>query len=213
MDNVDVMDGAVCRSRALRRLRMQLIRLAFIPVVFVAIFGWRSWADDSTTELIIESIGYVLLIAGVALRLWATLHIGGRKSIELVTDGPYSLCRNPLYAGTVLMAVGASLSLENLGLLAMAAVILIPLHAVAVVQEERKLAAIFGEQFREYCRQVPRFIFSFRNYRSPSTITVSTATLFKCAVNVSVLILIPVLEELVETLHASGTLPVLWRVF
>jgi protein-S-isoprenylcysteine O-methyltransferase Ste14 len=42
---------------------------------------------------------------GATLRLWSTLYIGGRKRVVLVSDGPYSLCRNPLYVGTFLIAL------------------------------------------------------------------------------------------------------------
>jgi protein-S-isoprenylcysteine O-methyltransferase Ste14 len=200
------------RKRSLRRLRMKLVRLSFIPIVFVAIFGWRSWSDNSVTELVIESVGYVFLISGVAMRLWATLFIGGRKSIELTVDGPYSLCRNPLYVGTVLLAIGASLCLENLLLLAMTLLILVPVHAFAIIQEERVLAATFGQQFETYRLRVPRFFPSFKHFHNPRTINVSTPVLLKCVVNVSVIVLIPLFEELIEVLHSNDVLPVLWRV-
>lgn len=201
------------RQRSLRRLRMKLVRLSFIPIIFVAVFGWRSWSDESITELVMEEVGYVFLMMGVALRLWATLHIGGRKSIELITDGPYSLCRNPLYVGTVLLAIGASLCLENVVLLAMTLLILVPVHAFAIILEERHLAAMFGPQFEAYRRRVPRFFISFRHFENPRTITVSTDVLLKCVLSVSVLVLIPLIEEFVEVMHARGILPVLWRVF
>jgi protein-S-isoprenylcysteine O-methyltransferase Ste14 len=200
------------RKRSLRRLRMKLVRLSFIPIVFVAIFGWRSWSDNSITELVIESVGYLFLVSGVAMRLWATLFIGGKKSIELTVDGPYSLCRNPLYVGTVLLAIGASLCLENLLLLAMTLLILVPVHAFAIIQEERLLAATFGQQFETYRSRVPRFFPSFKHFHNPQTISVSTEVLLNCVVNVSVIVLIPLFEDLIEVLHSHNVLPVLWRV-
>lgn len=40
-----------------------------------------------------------LLLVGVATvgRLWCSLYISGHENSELITTGPYSLSRNPLY--------------------------------------------------------------------------------------------------------------------
>jgi protein-S-isoprenylcysteine O-methyltransferase Ste14 len=140
-----------------RKLRIGLLRAAFVPVVLCALFGWRSWQDASVTDFVVEWSGYVFLMAGIGIRLWSTMYIGGRKSKQLVTDGPYSLCRNPLYVGTVLLAVGASLCLENVLMLLVSLAIMIPVHAIVTVAEERHLEELFGDQFREYKRSVPRF--------------------------------------------------------
>jgi hypothetical protein len=59
---------------------------------------------------------------------------------------------------------------------------------------------------------VPRFLPSFKHFQNPKTINVSTDVLLKCVVNVSVIVLIPLFEELIEVLHSHDMLPVLWRV-
>ena len=192
---------------------MHLMRAAFIPFVVLSAFVWRSWPDGSPIELTMEGVGYIMLMLGVAVRLWATLYIGGRKSRELITDGPYSMCRNPLYVGTMLLAIGASLCLENILLLAATLLIFVPVHAYAVVLEERRLAEAFGAEFVAYRQRVPRFLFSFRHYCSNKTVNVSADILLRCAFTLSFIVAIPLIEELVEMLHANGLLPVLWRPF
>ena len=72
-----------------------------------------SWPD-----LLFTSLAWMLFIAGAALRFWSTLYIGGRKlggrkQNGVVTEGPYSLCRNPLYLGTFLLGLSAACFLQS----------------------------------------------------------------------------------------------------
>jgi protein-S-isoprenylcysteine O-methyltransferase Ste14 len=45
----------------------------------------------------LEMAGVSLALLCVAGRMWSSLYIGSRKNRELVTAGPYSITRNPLY--------------------------------------------------------------------------------------------------------------------
>ena len=192
-----------------RKLRIGLLRVAFVPILFCALFGWRSWEDESVADFAVEWSGYVFLMAGMGIRLWSTLYIGGRKSKQLVTDGPYSLCRNPLYVGTVLLSVGASLCLENILMLLVSLAVMISVHALVTSAEERHLEDLFGDDFQAYKRSVPRFVPSFRSYRSPEHLTVSSLAVRRIVIEASAILLIPVLGDLIEMLHAGGVLPVL----
>jgi len=76
---------------------------------------------------------------------------------DLVTEGLYGHCRNPMYVGNVLILAGlavASNSWLALGLL-------LPLYLFVcvciVAAEERYLAERFGDAYDEYCRDVPRW--------------------------------------------------------
>jgi len=50
------------------------------------------------------SLGFVLAAAGEAVRMWAAGHL--RKTVELITSGPYRYTRNPLYLGRLLVFTG-----------------------------------------------------------------------------------------------------------
>jgi len=50
------------------------------------------------------SIGFLFVAAGEAVRFWAAGHL--RKTIELITSGPYRYTRNPLYLGRLLIFTG-----------------------------------------------------------------------------------------------------------
>lgn len=195
-----------------RKARTRIMRLGFFPIAFVALFGSRSWDTERSTGFLIEASGYILLLAGAGIRLWATLYIGGRKSRELVSDGPYSLCRNPLYLGTVLITAGASLCFANLPMLVLSLGLMVPVHWLVVNAEERHLAERFGSAYETYSMRTPRFLPRFRAYHCQEWVSVWSRTTRSAVLMTVLLVLIPLAGRLVELLHAKGVLPVLWKL-
>ena len=179
---------------SVRKLRVLLLRLSSAPLVFLAIFVRPSWAVGSTE----------------AVRMWSILYVGGRKSDELVTQGPYSLCRNPLYIGTFLLAIGAGLCFENLLMLVATLGVILPAHVIATRLEERHLGEKFPRENTQYKAGVPRFWPRLRGYRSGPTVTVSVRAIRRVTVDTLAVLLIPEMEDLLEVLHAHGIVPVLW---
>ncbi|MEX2114583.1 MAG: isoprenylcysteine carboxylmethyltransferase family protein [Pirellulales bacterium] len=101
-------------------------------------------------------LGVCLVAAGLALRSWAAgiLH----KNSRLTTVGPYSLIRNPLYAGSFLMMLGFCLLLNNLWDISLILVPVVVLYVVKVRQEETLLAKLFPSDWPGYSQRTPRFI-------------------------------------------------------
>ncbi len=194
----------------LRKLRINFLRLAFIPVVFVAVFVRPAWSLDSFNAFLMEFGGYLFLLAGLIIRIWCTFYIGNRKSKEIITDGPYSLCRNPLYIGTFLLALGVGLCFENLVMLLLIPAIIIPVHIITTRMEETNLEAKFGEPYRMYKQKVPRFWPRFSNYHSPDTIEINVNSIRRIAMDTVIVLLLPEIEELLELLHLYEIVPVLW---
>jgi protein-S-isoprenylcysteine O-methyltransferase Ste14 len=100
--------------------------------------------------------GVLLVMAGLALRSWAAgiLH----KNSRLTTVGPYSLIRNPLYAGSFLMMLGFCLLLDNLWDISLIVLPVVVLYFVKVRQEEKLLASLFPGEWPAYYASTPRFI-------------------------------------------------------
>jgi len=196
---------------SLRKKRIALVRAASVPVVFLAVFVRPAWSTESTVAFCVESAGYLFLLGGLAVRMWSILYIGGRKSHELVTDGPYSICRNPLYVGTFLLAIGAGLCFENLLMLAAVFLIIGPVHLLAARMEERHLLELFPDAYPAYARQVPRFRPKFRNYRSREKVTVRVRAIRRIAIDTVGVLLLPEIEDLLEVLHHHQIIPVLWH--
>jgi len=195
----------------MRKIRILLLRLCFMLIALLAIFVRPRFSLESDIAFTLEGVGYLFLLAGLAIRMWSTLYIGGRKSRELVTDGPYSLCRNPLYVGTFFLAVGAGLCFENIPMLVATVAIVLPVHVLVSLSEERHLEMKFPQEYPAYRQRVPRFFPRLRNYNRRDTVTVSVRNIRRAMIDAIGVLLIPEIEDLLEVLHQHNIVPVLWQ--
>jgi len=104
--------------------------------------------------------GLLLALAGIGFAFWARNTLGsnwsGRVTIkedhELVTRGPYSLVRHPIYTGALLGFSGSALALGHVGGLFSVAIMLgIFTHKIRL--EERVMGKHFGDRYTEYRRK------------------------------------------------------------
>ena len=100
-------------------------------------------------------IGFVAL--GEIVRFWSAGYIA--KDAVIATGGPYAHVRNPLYFGSLLLAVGYGLvsGLGVWGVLFTVALFLV-FHLAAILYEEKFLTQKFGPPYLEYVRRVPRLL-------------------------------------------------------
>lgn len=106
-----------------------------------------------------------MMMAGEFLRTWASGYI--YKDQELATAGPYSIIRNPLYLGSFLIGLGATLLSGLLILLILYPFLFLATYLPLIQQEEEKLLKIFGESALSYMQKVPRLLPSFKSYKPP----------------------------------------------
>lgn len=114
-------------------------------------------------------IGGLLLVAIACLgRIWCSVFIAGRKDVELVTVGPYALCRHPLYTLSMIGALGLGMASRSLVLTLATLLVLGTLLIRAAAAEDRFLAARFDQRFEAYRVDTPRFWPDRWPYRWPS---------------------------------------------
>ena len=156
--------------------------LILVPSVALTLFSTPLVAERSWLAQSLGLLAWVTFVAGAAIRFWSTLYIGGRKETVLVTDGPYSLCRNPLYVGSFLLAVAAALFLESLVCVAAVLIVALIYTLTTVPVEEEFLRARHGQEYEDYARQIPRYWPSFRGFTTPKHVSVDVHRLrLECA--------------------------------
>ena len=101
------------------------------------------------------SAGCVLIAAGLAVRAAASGHI--RKNRELTTTGPYAYTRNPLYLGSVMIALGFVVAARNAWIAAGALLMFVAIYVPVIRAEEAYLRNAFSG-YAEYATHVPRLL-------------------------------------------------------
>lgn len=124
------------------------------------------WLTSAITLVAIACVTFALVG-----RLWCAVYVSGRKGTSLVTAGPYSMCRHPLYVCNFVGIVGLGAftgSFLVLGLLASAFALLYP----AVIKAEEQLMLDRFPEYAEYARTTPAFFPRLDLYRTPAEWTV-----------------------------------------
>lgn len=128
-----------------------------VPMGFMLVAAFAWFARPTFFSL---SCGIPISLAGLALRAWAAGHLA--KNQKLATGGPYAYIRNPLYAGTLLVALGLATAARSFWLAALFAAVFLLVYLPAVMLEEQHLTTLFPGYAR-YAATVPSLI----PYRRP----------------------------------------------
>ncbi|MGA2986312.1 MAG: isoprenylcysteine carboxylmethyltransferase family protein [Terriglobia bacterium] len=113
-------------------------------------------------------VGVALTWIGIAIALWARWHLGQywsarvtlKEDHKLISTGPYTYFRHPIYSGIDLAAAGGALALDQWRCIGGVGLIVLG-YWIKARKEESMLANQFGEAFTEHCRStgflIPKF--------------------------------------------------------
>jgi protein-S-isoprenylcysteine O-methyltransferase Ste14 len=196
--------------------RVQILRrIVFALAVFVGVvmFAFSNpLLRGHRTHEAIEWLGIAAIVTCILGRTWASLYIGGRKNVEFVTDGPYSVVRNPLYSFSILGAAGIGAQLGSVVSAIIFAVLAWMLFYVVVLREERLLGERFGADYAAYKAAVPRFLPNPRLWRDVPTLVVQPRAVLRTFGDSSLFLVAVPLAETLQRLQEMGILPVLMRL-
>lgn len=193
------------RSRAVAAIAI-IAPFAILALLSPPVAPEGSWGDTA-----FDFAGWILFTAGAAARWWATLYIGGRKLDTFISDGPYSICRNPLYVGTFLMGVAIACFLQSVTFAAGFAIATIYYMSVTVPAEESLLRARFGAVYVAYCQRVPRYVPRLRGFQSPERLEINVGGLRAEALRTLQWIWLPIVCEVIAELRTASWWPRPWH--
>jgi len=197
---------------AIANSRVIVSRIFGVAILLLLLFTGHSFAQGTITDILFELSGLFLLSICSLGRLWSLMYISGNKRRELVTEGPYSIVRHPLYLFSLIGAFGIGLASENLLVLILIIVFYLLYYPFTILAEERKMTNKFGDAYREYMKKTPRFIPKFSLYKEPELYEVKAASFVRNFVDGMWFIWIFMLLHFVEMLQDSGYLRVFLRI-
>ncbi|MCU0915650.1 MAG: isoprenylcysteine carboxylmethyltransferase family protein [Planctomycetes bacterium] len=198
---------------------MQRRRKAFSRL-FVAALGAVVLISESYWDARGMIVGDLLFLIGLVLvgvatvgRLWCGLYIAGYKTNTLITVGPYSVCRNPLYLFSLLGGIGLGLANETVTLALVIAAAFLSYYPFVIGAEEKNLLRIHGVDFDRYVANTPRLCPSWNRLREPEEYTVRPRAFRRAIFDAMLFVWMAGVLELVEALHAHHVLPTLFLLY
>jgi protein-S-isoprenylcysteine O-methyltransferase Ste14 len=167
--------------------------------------------EDATWHEMVERSGIFFILVGILGRTWCAMYIGGSKLSRLVTEGPYSVTRNPLYVFSAIAAFGLGAQLGSVVFALVCAAATIAIFALVISHEERALAERFPSDFALYRARVPRFAPDFRGWQDAETLVVRPALVRRTFWDATLfLFAVPGLKALEGLRDATPITPFFW---
>lgn len=140
-----------------------LLFLPSPPIFSPKIFGAGYWIWPLVSGLVITMAGQATRALTIGL---VYIIRGGRNrniyAEDLVTEGIFSHCRNPLYLGNILMLLGVGVLTNSAIYVFIVMPFFIFIYHAIVRAEENFLSGKFGEAFTRYCSRVNRWLPNLR---------------------------------------------------
>jgi len=153
--------------RIIALLPAGVLFLMILPYLFLVIcpalderFGLDRIEPGAATFI----IGGTIMVCGFAFAFWTmSLQLDQGRGTplpmmptqELIIDGPFRYCRNPMTLGTILAYLGLSIAAATVVGVALVLVLGSLLITYLKKVEEKELAERFGDQYLEYKQHVP----------------------------------------------------------
>jgi protein-S-isoprenylcysteine O-methyltransferase Ste14 len=188
----------------------------FIGAMFflLMMFSNTAWNDkDSIFPGVFFFLGIILVGLGSFGRLWSGIFIAGRKTKNLISEGPYSMTRNPLYFFSFIGFIGVGLCTETLLAPLLLAIAFACYYPLVIRNEEAKLRMVHGEKFESYAKLTPRFFPKISNFKQSATHTIYTKNILT---NFADTMLFPVCVgalEFIEHLHRANIFPYYFNIY
>ncbi len=145
-------------------LRVAGLALWLSVLMYVINPNWIAFAAFPLPDAL-RWFGFALCLIALPLLVWMFRSLGNnitdtvqtRAHAQLVVRGPYQYIRHPLYSFGVLFFVGLMLMAAN-GLIVFFGAAALTMLILRTPNEENILVEKFGDAYRAYMAQTPRFV-------------------------------------------------------
>jgi protein-S-isoprenylcysteine O-methyltransferase Ste14 len=110
-------------------------------------------------------IGAAVMVAGLLFAVWARHHLASnwssavtiKEGHELITTGPYSMVRHPIYTGMLIGFLGTAIALSQVrGIIGFVLIFLVLWPKLRL--EEKWMRSEFGETYLSYARRTAALV-------------------------------------------------------
>ncbi|MFN6982342.1 MAG: methyltransferase family protein [Brevundimonas sp.] len=195
--------------QAVQKVRKGAVLIALLALVGLTMVSQSASGLDSAMHEGIEALGLAAIVFAIVGRAWCSLYIGGRKKAEIVSRGPYSISRNPLYIFSFFGAFGIGAQSGSLTLALLFTLASLAVFYLTVRREEAWLSATFGAAYAAYKARTPRFLPKFALWRDEAELSIRPSFFLTTIRDGLVFLLAIPLFEAIDMAQAEGWLKVL----
>jgi protein-S-isoprenylcysteine O-methyltransferase Ste14 len=136
--------------------KLALLCLPYIILSLSVLYVYPSFLDLSILNVIsAKIIGFIWLGIGCVFWIYSAIFfLKYFKPGELITAGPFSLCRNPIYSSIIVFIIPSLALIFHSGLIFSISVVLYIGFKISIHGETIVLRRIFGDKFEKYERSV-----------------------------------------------------------
>lgn len=197
---------SISQVQIIRKLVL-LVAIALAVVLFAITDS--TYPNGHAVHELIEWGGILLIVVCILGRTWSSLYIAGRKGRELVTIGPYSTSRNPLYFFSIVGAAGMGAQSGSIVMGLVCSAIAAIVFYFVVKQEEKLLIGVHGKPYEDYLATVPRFMPNPSLWHDNKTLTIEPPRVLMTFVDALVFLFAVPIAEGFEYLREAGIIPTL----
>lgn len=161
-----------------RQLPIWVRAALFILIVPASVAGWIPWYSSGSPPLapragaLLAGCAALMVVAGWTVLLACAREFAraGRGTPApydpprtLVTSGLYRFTRNPMYVGVSTAIFGQALWFHSRDTVIYGIAMVVMFHSAILIYEEPRLTKLFGEQYLDYKKAVPRWIGPIRH--------------------------------------------------
>jgi protein-S-isoprenylcysteine O-methyltransferase Ste14 len=164
---------SAARTRSTAKRRQPFPPLLLITLILI--LAWGLFAGAAPSGLLqgrvvpagewADPVGLVITVLGLAIAVWARVHLGrnwsSRPTIQvghtLIRTGPYRFVRNPIYTGLLVGYIGTAIVIGAFWAFVLI-IFLLAAFLMRIREEEKLLLGEFGEEYEKYRREVKALI-------------------------------------------------------
>jgi len=196
------------------KLRIRISQIFAVLLVVLICISNSLWEDKAPfVTPILFLLGAVLAGISSLGRLWCSVYIAGYKTDHLITQGPYSMCRNPLYFFSLLGALGVGLSTETLLIPFLILIAFVGYYPLVIKSEEAELLKLHKSEFEIYLKEVPTFYPKISLLYEPKEYVVKPIVFKMHMFHALWFIWFLGIIEIIEELHKLRVLPAIFKIY
>jgi len=198
----------------IEKLRIHATQAFTVLLFLILLFTSSAWEEKSpVVTIILFFLGAVLVGIASMGRLWCSIYIAGYKTDRLIKEGPYSICRNPLYFFSFIGALGVGMATESFLIPFLIMITFTIYYPMVIKSEEAEMLKKHGKEYEAYLGLVPSFFPHISKLKEPDSYITKPIIFRKHIFSALWFVWLLGILELIEGFHELHVLPVIFRIY